>query len=161
MTLASSRRTPSPAVAVGDALPVLRRDVTQSMIDDYARASGDFNPIHVDPDFARAGPFGRTIAHGLMTLAFVAQMLNAWSHGAFDETGEIEIAFVGPVFSGDAVEVSGVVEEIARRDGALVARVRLACRVGERAILAGIAIQAIEAGTTVQAGRSGEPGRKA
>ncbi len=72
---------------------MLSRHVTQRMIDDYAKASGDFNPIHVDPDFARNGPFGRTIAHGLMTLAFVAQMLNAWTDGAFDESGEIDVDF--------------------------------------------------------------------
>ena len=128
-------------VAVGESLPVLRRQVLQSTIDDYAKASGDFNPIHVDPEFARNGPFGRTIAHGLMTLSFVAQMLNDWTNGAFDVGGEIDVAFVGPVFAGDMVEVSGLVEEILERDGRPVARIKLTCRAGERDILAGSALQ--------------------
>jgi 3-hydroxybutyryl-CoA dehydratase len=131
-------------VAVGESLPALRRQVLQSTIDDYAKASGDFNPIHVDPEFARNGPFGRTIAHGLMTLSFVAQMLNDWTSGAFDECGEIDVAFIGPVFAGDTVEVSGLVEEILARDGWPVARIKLTCRAGERDILAGSALQPFE-----------------
>jgi 3-hydroxybutyryl-CoA dehydratase len=127
------------APATGDALPGLSRAIDQSVIDAYARASGDFNPIHVDPDFAAGGPFGRTIAHGLMTLAFVAEMLNAWSGGAFDAGGELDIAFVGPVFVGDTVEVSGVVEDIEQAGGRAVAVVKLGCKAGERAILAGMA----------------------
>jgi 3-hydroxybutyryl-CoA dehydratase len=129
---------------VGESLPALRRQVLQSTIDDYAKASGDFNPIHVDPEFARNGPFGRTIAHGLMTLSFVAQMLNDWTSGAFDECGEIDVAFIGPVFAGDTVEVSGLVEEILARDGQPVARIKLTCRVGGRDILAGSALQPFE-----------------
>lgn len=124
-------------------LPVLVRDVDQAKIDAYARATGDLNPIHVDPDYAKTGPFGRTIAHGLMTLAFVAEMLNRWSDGAFDEAGEIDIAFVGPVFAGDVVEVSGIVEEIVKRDGVDSLRIKLLVMAGERRILAGHAIQPI------------------
>jgi len=128
----------------GDASPVLVRHVTQGMINAYAEASGDFNPIHVDPEFAATGPFGRTIAHGLMTLAFVSQMLNEWTQGAFDETGEIDVAFVGPVYTGDTVEVSGIVEEIVERDGRQCVRIKLQCSAGVRQILAGHAIQPIE-----------------
>lgn len=139
MSLALAGRS----AAVGEALPVLVRHVTQTMIDAYAEASGDYNPIHVDPDYARAGPFGRTIAHGLMTLAFVAQMLNEWSGGGFDEAGEIDIAFVGPVFAGDTVEVTGEVEETVQRDGVPCARIKLLVSAGGRQILAGRAIQPI------------------
>lgn len=133
-------------VAAGDSLPRLARTVTQQMIDAYAEASGDFNPIHVDPGYARGGPFGRTIAHGLMTLAFAAQVLNEWSGGGFDAEGEIDVAFVGPVFAGDTVEVAATVEEIVEREGRRCARVKLACRAGERQILAGFALQPIENG---------------
>lgn len=128
----------------GDLLPVLTRHVDQAAIDAYAEASGDFNPIHVDPDYASTGPFGRTIAHGLMTLAYVAEMLNDWSGGAFDETGEIDVAFVAPVFAGDTVEVTGMVQETVVRGGAECARVKLLVSAGGRQILAGHAIQPIK-----------------
>jgi 3-hydroxybutyryl-CoA dehydratase len=133
-----------PPLVAGASLPVITRHVTQAMIDAYAEASGDFNPIHVDPDFARTGPFGRTIAHGLMTLAFAAQLLNEWTDGKFDECGEIDVAFVSPVFTGDDVKISGVVEDIAFHEGQPTARVRLICTVGDRQILAGTATQPIQ-----------------
>lgn len=133
-------------VVVGDTLPMLTRSITQEIINAYAEATGDFNPIHVDPEYSKTGPFGRTIAHGLMTLAFVAQMLNEWSDGRFDESGEVDIAFIGPVFVGDTIEVTGSVEQIVDRDGVASARVKLICRAGERQILAGHALQPIEKG---------------
>jgi 3-hydroxybutyryl-CoA dehydratase len=79
-----------------------------------------------------------------MTLAFVAQVLNEWSGGRFDECGEVDVAFVGPVFTSDRVEVSGLVEEIVQSDNGAFVRVRLSCRAGERQILAGTALQPIE-----------------
>jgi len=56
--------------------PVVRV-VTQQRIDAYADASGDHNPIHVDPEFARATPFGGTIAHGMLVLALIGEMMEA------------------------------------------------------------------------------------
>jgi 3-hydroxybutyryl-CoA dehydratase len=129
--------------AVGTSLPVITRRVDQATIDAYAQASGDFNPIHVDPDFARKGPFGRTIAHGLMTLAYVSELLNDWSNGGFDAAGEIDITFIGPVYAGDEVDVRGEIVEVMARDGRDCLRIQLDARVGERAILAGFAVQPI------------------
>lgn len=149
MSPAPSRLTAGAArtagsLVVGEKLPVLSRQITQRMIDDYAKASGDFNPIHVDPEFARTGPFGRTIAHGLMTLALVAQLLNTWSDGVFDACGEIDITFIGPVFADDTLTISGVVEEIVSREAGTAARIRLICTAGERQVLAGTATQPFE-----------------
>jgi 3-hydroxybutyryl-CoA dehydratase len=128
---------------VGSSLPMITRMVDQATIDAYAQASGDFNPIHVDPDFARTGPFGRTIAHGLMTLAYVAELLNDWSDGAFDVAGEIDITFIGPVFAGDVVNLRGEIVERLAYEGRDCLRIRLDVRVGDRAILAGHAVQPI------------------
>ena len=49
--------------------------MTQAHIDAYAEVSGDFNPLHVDPDFARTTPFGSTIAHGTISAAFITRYL--------------------------------------------------------------------------------------
>ena len=45
--------------------------VTQERVDRFADATGDHQWIHVDPERARAGPFGTTIAHGYLTLSLV------------------------------------------------------------------------------------------
>lgn len=49
--------------------------IDQERIDLFARATGDFQWIHVDPERAKAGPFGATIAHGYLTLALVNDIL--------------------------------------------------------------------------------------
>ncbi len=50
--------------------------VTQEQVDAFADATGDHQWIHVDPERAAAGPFGRTIAHGYLTLALVPLLLS-------------------------------------------------------------------------------------
>src|SRR5262245_35584934 len=56
-------------VAVGQQWVTLGRTVTEADIVNFAGVSGDFNPIHVDHEFAKTTMFGRPIAHGLLTLA--------------------------------------------------------------------------------------------
>ncbi|WKU03527.1 MaoC family dehydratase [Micromonospora sp. HUAS LYJ1] len=51
------------------------RVVTQSMIDEFAGATGDVQWIHVDPGRAKDGPYGTTIAHGFLTLSLLSVLL--------------------------------------------------------------------------------------
>jgi acyl dehydratase len=48
--------------------------VTQERIDKFAEATGDHQWIHIDPERAKAGPFGTTIAHGFLTLSLLPEM---------------------------------------------------------------------------------------
>ncbi|MFB8004696.1 MaoC family dehydratase [Nocardia sp. NPDC056000] len=48
--------------------------IDQQRIDRFAEATGDHQWIHVDPERAAAGPYGRTIAHGFLTLSLVVPM---------------------------------------------------------------------------------------
>lgn len=70
-------RSPSEAVAaVGTALgasPWIAID--QERIDRFAKATGDFQWIHVDPIRAKDGPFGRTVAHGYLTFSLINMVL--------------------------------------------------------------------------------------
>jgi acyl dehydratase len=65
-TLADLRACIGQEVAVSD-----WETVTQERIDDFARATGDFQWIHVDAERAAKGPFGKTIAHGFLTLSML------------------------------------------------------------------------------------------
>jgi acyl dehydratase len=62
---------PRPAGLLGSSGWIL---VDQARIDDFARATNDHQWIHVDRERARSGPFGGTIAHGLLTLSLVPGM---------------------------------------------------------------------------------------
>ena len=49
-------------------------EITQERIDTFARAINDFQWIHVDPERAKQSPFGRTIAHGFLTLSLLSHL---------------------------------------------------------------------------------------
>ena len=60
------------AVRVGEELAVSDWvEITQERIDQFAQATGDHQWIHVDPERAKTGPFGTTIAHGFLTLSLM------------------------------------------------------------------------------------------
>ena len=66
-------------VKVGDAIPPLvKGPIAQIQLTRYAGASGDFNPIHQDAEFARAAGMGGVFAHGMLSMGFVAQSVTDW-----------------------------------------------------------------------------------
>lgn len=97
---------------VGAELPSLAKTLSQEKIDRYARASGDFNPIHVDPAFAAQTPFGGTIAHGMLLLAYLSEMLTAAFGRAWLAGGRLKIRFKGAARPGDVVTARGRVQRV-------------------------------------------------
>jgi len=106
-------------ISEGAALPEFVRDVTQGDIRRYAEASGDYNPIHIDEAFAATTPLKGTIAHGMLVLAYLSEMLVRAFGKAWDSTGHLSVRFRSPARPGDRLTVSGRVES-AKRDGGIV-----------------------------------------
>jgi 3-hydroxybutyryl-CoA dehydratase len=86
-------------------VPPLSRRVTQEGIRRYAEASGDYNPIHVDEEYARATPFGSTIAHGMLVLAYVSEMMAAAFGRDWLAGGRLKARFRAPARPGDTLTV--------------------------------------------------------
>jgi 3-hydroxybutyryl-CoA dehydratase len=102
---------------VGAELPSLAKTLSQEKIDRYARASGDFNPIHVDPAFAAQTPFGGTIAHGMLLLAYLSEMLTVVFGRAWLSGGRLKIRFKGAARSEETVTVGGHVQRVQEGHG--------------------------------------------
>ena len=102
----------------GDALPTVERLITQERIQRYAEASGDFNPVHVDADFAAGSQFGRTIAHGMLVAASISEMMMMAFANEWPSTGRLKLRFRAPVYPGDTITASGQVKRIVEQDGA-------------------------------------------
>ncbi len=100
------------SLAVGDDLPLVTRHLTRDQIARYADASGDHNPLHIDPSFAAMTQFGGTIAHGMLVLAFVSEMLTAAFGRAWLDSGRLKIRFRAPARPGDTVTASGRVTKV-------------------------------------------------
>lgn len=101
---------------VGDEIPAVVKNVTQEKINSYADASGDHNPLHIDPEFAKSTMYGGTIAHGMLTLAYVSEMMTKAFGRGWLTSGKLEINFLGPVRPGDTVTARGVVAEKKEED---------------------------------------------
>ncbi len=88
-------------------LAVVSRSIKQDRLNAYARSSGDDNPLHLDSDFAAGTQFGGIIAHGMLTLAFISEMM-AVAHGVdWLRTGSLRVRFKGAAYLGDQVETWG------------------------------------------------------
>ncbi len=95
-------------VSSGQALPPLTKHVTVEQIRQYADASGDRNPIHLDETFARSAGLPGVIAHGMLTMAFANQMVTDWL-GDRSMLKRLQGRFAGMVVPGDDVTCSGTV----------------------------------------------------
>ncbi len=96
----------------GAKLPEIRKSITQDRIDSYAQVSKDFNPIHIDPDYAAGTPMGGTIAHGMLILAYVSQMMTSAFERNWLTSGKLNVRFRTPARPGDTVTASGKIAQI-------------------------------------------------
>jgi acyl dehydratase len=111
MSLASFSRTP-----------------TQQRINLYAKMSNDYNPIHVDANYARQTPFGGTIAHGMLVLSYISEMMLLAFGSQWLSTGWLSIRFRSPALSGKKVKVEGTVRAVERMDNKTKVICDVACR---------------------------------
>ena len=79
------------------------KSITQHQLDAYADASGDRNPLHLDAAFARGTQFGGIIAHGMLTLGFVGELMASAFGRDWLNTGALNVRFRGPAYLGDRV----------------------------------------------------------
>ena len=95
------------------------REVTDELVRKFAEVSGDYNPLHLDEEFAKTTRFGRRIAHGMLSGAFISAVLG----NDFKKRKLVYLSqtmkFVAPVFLGDTVTSTGTVTNI-REDKGIV-----------------------------------------
>lgn len=98
----------APEVAAGDSVALLSRTVSQDQINAYAEASGDHNPIHLDPAFARSVGLPGTIAHGLLEMGILADAIASWAGGNANLLS-LSCRFSKPLLPGDTIICTGTV----------------------------------------------------
>lgn len=97
-------------VQVGDAIPALvKLPVTHLQLVRYAGASGDFNPLHTDPKVGEEIGTGGIIAHGMLIMGFVGQLLSDYvGPGALRKFG---VRFKGMTHLDDEITCTGTITE--------------------------------------------------
>ena len=85
--------------------------ITESLINEFAKISGDYNPLHVDEQYAKSTKFGKRICHGMLLGSFFSKMVGMYLPGKnalyFSQT----LNFRLPCFINDEVSVEGEILE--------------------------------------------------
>ena len=117
--------------------------IDQSQIDLFAEATHDHQWIHVDPEMAAQGPFGKTVAHGYLSLSmlpyFVSQVLNVSDVRMGINYGTEKIRFTAPVPVGSQVRLKAALRSSERRGEGVLYRlaVEIEIRDSEKPALVG------------------------
>jgi 3-hydroxybutyryl-CoA dehydratase len=121
----------------------LVRTVRASEIQSFADISGDHNPLHLDPAFAASTPFKTTIAHGMLTAAYISAIFGTDMPGPGCIYVSQTLNFRAPVRAGD--EVTTVVRIVELVSAKRRARFDCVCSVNGRTVLEGEAILMVPA----------------
>lgn len=130
-------------VSVGEAA-AFSKTVTEADVTLFSAISGDFDPIHVDEEYARKSEFGRRIAHGGLVMGLLSTCASAVSRRAVERgskgvsvsLGYDKIRFLKPAFIGDTLTARYRIEDIDKAAGRSRAHVEVANQKGE-IVLAG------------------------
>lgn len=101
----------------GDSIPELKVTPDKYLPHRYAGVSGDFNPIHIDPEFARQLGLPSNILHGLYTMAQIA-IANGRPAGGAMKLKRLSVQFRGVGFPEQEMTITGTAK--AERDGRIV-----------------------------------------
>ncbi len=99
---------------VGDAVPELSVTPDKFLPHRYAGASGDFNPIHIDDEFAKMVGLPRNILHGLYSMGLVAKANAAIAGGDPRALKRLSVQFRGMGMPEQEIVVSGTVKSVDR-----------------------------------------------
>ena len=105
------RSLPLDQLAVGDAAES-RKTIAESDVYLFAGVTGDFNPLHVDAEYAKTTPFGARVAHGPLTFSLCAGLLGTELPGLGTVAVSNQITYEAPVFIGDTIAVRVEVAEL-------------------------------------------------
>lgn len=87
------------------------KTITEADVVLYAGLSGDFNPIHIDKEYAKNTRFKERIAHGLLTSSLLSQLLGMYLPGKGAIYMEQTLRFTAPVYIGDTITATATVQE--------------------------------------------------
>lgn len=89
--------------------------VTSTMMDQFREITGDDNPLHCSEDFAVGKGYSAKVVYGMLTASFLSTLAGVYLPGEQSLIHSVESKFLKPVFPGDELMVSGVVDEMDER----------------------------------------------
>jgi 3-hydroxybutyryl-CoA dehydratase len=119
------------------------KTVTEADVTTFAGLIGDFNPIHVDAEYARKSRFGQRVAHGMFTAGLISAVLGNKLPGPGAIYLSQEIEFLAPVYIGDTI--TAVVEVTSWRPDKRIITLKTDCyNQEERQVVTGKAVLLVD-----------------
>ena len=81
--------------------------IDEKLEGDFAKISGDFNPLHMDEQYAKKTKFGKRVCHGMLLASFFSKVIGMYLPGKNALYFSQNLNFVGPCFIGDKIIVKG------------------------------------------------------
>ena len=96
------------------------KTITEEDVMMFAKVTGDYNPIHVNPEYAKTQMFGKQVAHGALSSGLISAVLGFKLFGPGILYGGQTVKFVKPVFFGDTLTAVATVKEMfTKKEGKL------------------------------------------
>lgn len=83
--------------------------INEELVSDFAKISGDFNPLHMDEQYAKDAKFEKRVCHGMLLASFFSRLIGMYLPGKNALYFSQNLNFVKPCFIGDKIIVNGEV----------------------------------------------------
>ncbi len=85
--------------------------ITESLINDFAKLSGDFSSIHVNEDYAKSKKFKGRVVHGMLLASFLSRMVGMYLPGKYGLYVSQSLEFHNPCFIKDTITITSIVND--------------------------------------------------
>ena len=86
-------------------------EITEKMVDDFANFSGDYNPLHMDENFAKSKNFENRVCHGMLLSSFFSRLIGMYLPGKNSLYFSQTLNFRNPCFIDDSITIEGEIIE--------------------------------------------------
>jgi len=97
-----------------------KRIITESNVNDFAKISGDFNPIHIDSEYAKKTRYKKKIAHGLMSASFFSALFGTKLPGNGCVYTYQSLKFKRPIYINDEVSIIIKIKSIDKKNNKII-----------------------------------------
>lgn len=103
---------------------IARKQITSEIVEAFAQFSGDYNPLHMEEDFARHTTFQRRVVHGMIIASYVSTLIGMQLPGPGALWNQQSFHWKAPVFIGDELEISLTVQHKSQATNTLIVDVK-------------------------------------
>lgn len=86
--------------------------ITPLMMKQFLSITGDTNPLHTEKEFSKQNNFKDCVVYGMLTASFISTLAGVYLPGKYCLIQSVESKFIKPVFEGDVITISGIVERM-------------------------------------------------